>query len=265
MSELTRRFSESNIFNRTRYAYRFVSTSLWMMLTTYVCWITQVIFLPFPVVRARYKSRWFRITTSGMLFFMNVKVRITGAVPAKPFFLVANHLSYVDILVLAGLTGAVFVSKKEVRRWPGIGWVAYVYNSIFLDRENKQDLSRVTALIDQSMQRTRAVVVFPEGTSSDGQSVLAFYSPLFEWPAQHTYPVHTVSFSYHSHDPHLPAREAMCWWGDMAFIPHFKNLSLLRRPEVHIHFAKQTVSADQRKILAKHAQQSVEQHFEKSQ
>lgn len=239
-------------------------TGLSLAMLTAIPFLLQVFFIPFPRLRARFLSGGFKCMTKAMLYFMRVRVHIVGSVPKHNFFMVGNHLSYVDILVLASVTGAAFVSKKEVRKWPVVGWSAKTYHTIFLDRESKHDIQRVTTVIDDTMQRLGRVIVFPEGTSTGGQSVLPFYSPLLEWPAKHHFPVHCVSISYRSSDPLLPAEHTVCWWGDMPFGPHLKGMLRLKRTDVTLHFADETVIANTRKVLAKAAEAVVVQHFTKS-
>ena len=81
-------------------------------------------------IRRRFRRFMFRVTTRSMIFCMRVKVKKTGKPPKKPYIMVGNHCGYLDILVLASITGATFVSKKEVRDWPGVGPVSALYNTI---------------------------------------------------------------------------------------------------------------------------------------
>src|SRR6185436_7426012 len=88
--------------------------------------------------------------------------------------LVSNHLSYLDILVLATLTPAVFVSKSEVKNWPVFGWFARMAGTIFLQRTRRADVVRISEEITTVLRGGHLVVLFPEGTSSNGRQVLPF-------------------------------------------------------------------------------------------
>lgn len=230
-----------------------------------VGWLTKFgLFLlaPLPRTRLRFRRFMFKRLTGGMLKLMKVRVKVTGKRPKTPYILMGNHISYVDILVIAYLTGTPFVAKKEVRAWPLIGWLAQLYGGLFIDRENRNDVTRFPDLLSNYMKNNDSMAIFPEGTSTSGQSVLPFHSSLFQWPAENAFPVHTCSISYKTGNPKkTPANYFVCWWGDMDFGPHYRLLINLKRIQATIHFSEEVVVDGNRKALAKKAQQSVVEHF----
>ena len=196
------------------------------------------------------------------LFLFNVRIKVTGEIPKPPYILVGNHISYLDILVTASLTGTPFIAKKEVRDWPLIGWIAALYGGLFIDRENRNDVMRFPELLAHQINQNGSIAIFPEGTSTDGQDVKPFYSSLFQWPAENEFPIHTCSISYRTGNPEkTPASQFVCWWGDMDFMPHYRDLLNLPRIDATIHFSETAIIDSCRKALAKRTHQEVMAHF----
>ncbi len=197
----------------------------------------------------------------GMCALLGIQRQVEGLAPRPPFFLVSNHLSYVDILVLAASVRGVFVSKSEVRRWPGIGVLATLFGTIFLDRTRTRDALRVLETFDRVVAAGVGVVVFPEGTSTAGEGVGPFHAALLEWAARREFPVHTVALRYETAPPDPPAHEAICWWGDMTFLPHVARLCTLRRSRATVRFAPEVIRRPDRRALADEARSAVLARF----
>jgi 1-acyl-sn-glycerol-3-phosphate acyltransferase len=98
--------------------------------------------------------------------------------PESPLLILANHASWLDILVITSLTPAVFVAKKEVAGWPVFGWLAKLQRTVFIDRERRHRTGAATQEIADRLNGGDAVVLFAEGTSSDGNRILPFRSAL---------------------------------------------------------------------------------------
>ena len=98
--------------------------------------------------------------------------------------LVCNHLSYLDIIALSALRSCLFVAKSEVGRWPLFGWLAQAAGTLFVERRQKTDCARVVRQIAQTLDDDLLVVLFPEGTSSDGGSVVPFKFALLDQPSR---------------------------------------------------------------------------------
>lgn len=111
---------------------------------------------------------------------MGIRLQIEGEVErGRPVLLVANHVSWVDITVLSAVAPISFVAKKEVAGWPFIGWLAKLQRTVFVDRERRTKVKQTTGAIAKRLQEGDTMVLFAEGTSSDGNSVLPFKSALF--------------------------------------------------------------------------------------
>jgi len=173
-----------------------------------------------------------------------------GTPPPAGAMIVSNHLSYLDIATLASLLPAVFVSKAEVERWPFWGTMARMGGTIFIDRGRKRDTVRVLSEIENAFLRGDSVVVFPEGTSTEGSTIIPFKSSLLASAATQGNPVYWLTVSYQTPHGGDLARDHVCWWGDAAFLPHFIGLCKLRRIEALITFGDAPIQAQDRKALA---------------
>src|SRR5262249_36934783 len=122
----------------------------------------------------RQRRRLFRGWARAILWLLDIEVDERGAAPPRGVALVANHLSYLDVVVLASRLHATFVAKADGAGWPGLGRLAARMGTIFIDRSRKRDLLRVLPLVESSLRAGETVVFFPEGTSSGGARVLRF-------------------------------------------------------------------------------------------
>lgn len=197
---------------------------------------------------------WGRIT----LFMLGGRLHRTGA-PAqrRPCVLVSNHLSYIDIAVYAAHMNGIMVAKQEVASWPVLGRMARDMGSIFVDRKNPIDLFRVNAEIAQALDDGLTVLIFPEGTSTKGDTVLPFMASLLAVPADRDMPVHYASLSYRVPPSACPAHLSVCWWGEMTFFDHLFGVLKLPRFDAQLDFGAQPVQSSHRKALAEQLHQAV--------
>jgi 1-acyl-sn-glycerol-3-phosphate acyltransferase len=192
---------------------------------------------------------------------LGVRVEQAGSAPRPPFLLVSNHLSYVDVFVYARQTGAVFLSKAEIADWPLLGCMSRNMGTLFVDRSRRTDVSRVIALIEERLARRQGIVLFPEGTSTVGDSVLPFRTSLLEPAARARLPVFhaTIHYSTSAGDP--PAKDAVCWGGEEDFLAHFLRFSRLSGVRARVVFGAEAVLDDNRKSLAGKLHEQVRAHF----
>jgi 1-acyl-sn-glycerol-3-phosphate acyltransferase len=140
--------------------------------------------------RDRRVQRWART----MLKRVGVELRIVGApAPAGPLLLVANHTSWVDILALHAVCPCRFVAKADVERWPLVGTVVTGGGTLYVKRESRRDVLRVVHRMAQALKDGDILAVFPEGTTSDGSSVLPFHSSLIQAAISADAPVQPVA------------------------------------------------------------------------
>jgi len=213
-----------------------------------------------PTGRGARWRRWiFRTWGRGVPSLLGITVHVRGTPPTEPGLLVSNHLSYIDIPIYAGLTGNAFVAKSEVRSWPAVGWLARSMGTLFIDRANKRDIPRVVEQITARFREGQGIVIFPEGTSTDGSEVRPFYPSLLAPAAAVRQPVSYSSIKYRTPSGSPPASRSVCWWGDMTFAGHF--LSLLRLPSIDstVTFGTEPVVDSDRKRIAERLCEAVRQ------
>lgn len=224
--------------------------------------LTLIPLLPAPRLLARWRAAYFRRWSRLGLRAAGVRVRVSGEAPRPPFLLVSNHLSYLDILLLAAHLPCVFVSKLEVRTWPLMGRIVRTMGTIFIDRSSRRDVTRVLAEMEDALGRGLGVVLFPEGGSSRGATVEPFKSPLLALATRLERPVHFAALSYRTPPGDPPAHLAVCWWGDMPFLPHARELLRLRGIEATLVLAPEPVAEPDRKRLAERLREAVRERFE---
>lgn len=219
-------------------------------------WVTAA-----PRRRLSWRNRIVSLWARGLGRIVRMKVRVSGPRPPAPFFLVANHLSYVDIVLLLGQVDGVFIAKRELGHWPILGYLTRLVGTIFVDRASPRDAKRVLDAIDQRFRSGDGVIVFPEGTSSDGSDVSPMKAALFEWAAQTGNPIHVVTIQYATAAGLPAAREVVCWWGPMSFVPHAVDLCRLPGFEATLHFGSEPIQGADRARLAGMAREAILANF----
>jgi 1-acyl-sn-glycerol-3-phosphate acyltransferase len=192
------------------------------------------------------RAVWLQRHSRRVLRVLHVRLRSDGPLPG-PGFLVANHLSYLDILVLAAVAPCVFVAKREVRGWPLFGWFARMAGTVFVDRERRTDAGRAVAALRALAGQGVTVVLFPEGTSSDGREVLPFKSALLEpLTGQPVCAVAHLRYALTDGDP----ADEVCYWRDMTLFPHLVNLLAKEGVAAEVRCGRVPTAGCERKTLA---------------
>ena len=197
-----------------------------------------------------------------LLRILRVQVVQQGHPPAGGGFLISNHLSYIDILLLGASGGGSFVAKSEIESWPIFGRLCRVGEVIFVRRNLKRDIPRVIDEIRRRLEIASTILVFPEGTSTGGDAVAPFRPSLLAPAAEGDIPVHWAAISYHTEPDDPPAKEVVCWWGGMGFGPHILRLMGLRRFQARIEFGSEPILDHDRKRLAGKLEQAVGTAFQ---
>lgn len=202
-----------------------------------------------------------RVWARALCRIVGIKITVYGQPPPPPFLLVSNHLSYVDILVFASQMACVFVARNDVADWPAVGRMCRAVETIFVDRESRRDVVRVNRLIEKALKEGRGVILFPEGTSTEGARVRPFNPALLDLAAKNELPVHHASVSYHTVGSDPPAHLSVCWWGDMTFMSHVAGLLKLHLVQTTLIFGAQPLKGGDRKQLAAELQAAVSRDF----
>lgn len=245
-----------------RAVLRLLLVSSLTLVALVVLFLGQLPILPSSRARARWRSTVIRYWGRMMLAALGVELTVDGEAPKKPFLLVSNHLSYLDIMAIGSQVGVVFVAKSELASWPVVGFICRAANTIFIDRNVRRDLPRVMREIDRQLELGQGVVLFAEGTSSKGATVLPFRPSLLEGAVRSELPVSYATLTYRTPADEQPAHLAVCWWGGMDFSPHALNLATLRHIEAKLVFGDRRLHDTDRKRLAERLRAEVLQRFE---
>jgi 1-acyl-sn-glycerol-3-phosphate acyltransferase len=172
--------------------------------------------LVFPRVpearRLALQRQWCR----ALLDILGLRLAVDGAVAPGGVLLVANHVSWVDVIALNAVSPASFVSKDDVVRWPLIGWLLPRTDTLLLRRNRPRDAQRIGAAIADRLAAGRRIVLFPEGTTTDGNQVLPFSAALLEAAVAQRAPVQPIAIAYLERDG--TASRAPVYAGDTSFL-----------------------------------------------
>ncbi len=194
------------------------------------------------------RAMWLQNSSRRLLRVFRIETQFTGDVPSSGL-LVCNHLSYLDILVLSVLAPCVFVPKREVKHWPVFGWFAKLAGTMFVHRDQRSHTVQTVDEVEAALQTGAVVVLFPEGTSSGGETVLPFKSSLLEPAARQTHSLTAGLLQYKLGDGDVT--EEVCYWKDMTLVPHLINLCSKLAVEASVHFNHLREGNADRKQLAR--------------
>ncbi|MEM9392307.1 MAG: lysophospholipid acyltransferase family protein [Pseudomonadota bacterium] len=164
------------------------------------------------------------------LFFMGFSVESKGRPMTEHGAVVANHASWLDIFSLNAFQRIYFVSKSEVAKWPGIGWLARATGTVFIARDRSEAKAQAD-LFEGRLKAGHKLLFFPEGTSSDGRRVLPFkptlFAAFFSDELKSFLHIQPVSVLYRAPEGQEPRFYG--WWGDMEFGSHLLHVLAARR------------------------------------
>lgn len=236
--------------NHLRAILKIIFTFLY---TGFICAVYLILLIPVAITKSSYEPlRNFFMTTwsRGMLWIFNVHIKLKGKIPEPPFFLVSNHLSYLDVIVYYSILKTTFIAKMDVKSWPVLGYLIQSMGVIFIDRKKRSDVRRVNELISSNLNKYQGIILFPEGTTSPGETVLPFRASLLEYPAADNLPVHFSAIRYQTGKNDPPAYKYVSWWGDMEFFHHLYQMATLKQINAKVVFGSETIHESDRKLLA---------------
>lgn len=187
---------------------------------------------PNPKQRA-YRKKWLQ----QIVKIIGLDVQVKGKVESTNSDLkgnrqsalwVANHISWMDIAI-AGSQGVAFLSKKEIRKWPIIGWLAAQSGTVFIDRGSKNASENAAKSIADKISSGDSILVFPEGTTGSGENVKRFHARIFAPALDHQLLVQPIAVQYLDEhgQPHTKAT-----WSDQSFISNL--MGILAEPSLHV-------------------------------
>ena len=206
---------------------------------------------PPPARFAAIERRWLR----GLLKILGVRLHVTGEPARGGVLYVANHISWLDIPVIGAVLETAFLSKQEVRRWPVVGWLAARAGTLFIQRGGSNAANAATEAMTWQLVGNRPVLIFPEGTTSTGETVLRFHPRLFGAATLAERPVQPVALRY----PHVERIHPTApFVGDTHLMRHVWDMLGEREIEAELDFLPPIPATGmERKALAEQAREAV--------
>jgi 1-acyl-sn-glycerol-3-phosphate acyltransferase len=177
---------------------------------------------------------------------------------------VSNHVSYLDISLLGSLLPGAFIAKADIEQWPLFGVLAKLQNTLFIERTSRHVKGQLDQM-QQLLQQQHNLILFPEGTSSDGSAVLSFKSALFKSVEKGSpvpawiQPVSLAYYAYNGQPMSQAIRDYYAWYNDMPAVSHMLTMAGMKRATINV-ILHPAVSGEQfpnRKALAEYCQQQV--------
>lgn len=194
----------------------------------------------------RLPNRWKIISRLSRVFILllrtilDIKVTVVGdegQFERGGYVIISNHVSYVDGIILGSLFPVVFVSKKEVKSWPVIGQWNTLCGTIYINRQRKELVPLLIEEISRKLMQEANVLLFPEGTSTNGERMLPFQTAPLAAPLRKRAIIVPVTLTYKSVEEKpvsVSNRDLIYWYGDMSFVNHFWKLLSLRGIEAMV-------------------------------
>lgn len=198
--------------------------------------------------RRKSQADWLHCHCRRLARLLSINVELRGTLPREGL-VVSNHLSYVDVIMLASAGSFVFVSKVEVADWPIFGLCAKLAGTVFVDRSRRGEVAPVADEMSAVLRSGVPLILFAEGTSTSGERVLPFKPALFAPAATMGISVTPCAIGYAVKDGSVA--DEICFWGDDQFAPHLMNFLGKLGVSVRIHFGKSETALPDRKELAR--------------
>jgi 1-acyl-sn-glycerol-3-phosphate acyltransferase len=233
----------------------------WLRVWSHVFGGLATLCFRFPFARQPTKNKLIQNWSIHLLSILGIELRLNNAdiLPAAPFLLASNHISWVDIHAINAFQPIRFVAKSEVEGWPVFGWMAKQLGTIFINRNNSRHGKYIANEVAKAL-KTQSVCIFPEGTSTVGDTVLPFKPNLFEAAVIAQVPVYSLAISYKSAESgersDIPA-----FIGDMGLLESISSILSHRKLTVELTFilpsgSSPSASRD-RKWLALYSQEAI--------
>jgi 1-acyl-sn-glycerol-3-phosphate acyltransferase len=189
------------------------------------------------------RALWLQGAARSILKVLDIRSQVEGQPPACGL-VVSNHLSYLDIIIISATMPCFFVAKMEIVGWPFFGRAARSGGTIFLDRSSLASATTVAEQITERLELPVPVLLFPEGTSTDGAQVLRFHSRLIEPAITAGAPITAAAIRYVI-EGGVEERE-LCWYGDEEFITHLWKVLGVKGFAAQLHFGEPRIYSDRR-------------------
>jgi len=222
-----------------RRVWRAVALALALAMCVVRYWVAR---LRGPMTLER-RALWLQGAARSILKVLDIRSQVEGQPPACGL-VVSNHLSYLDIIIISATMPCFFVAKMEIVGWPFFGRAARSGGTIFLDRSSLASATTVAEQITERLELPVPVLLFPEGTSTDGAQVLRFHSRLIEPAITAGAPITAAAIRYVI-EGGVEERE-LCWYGDEEFITHLWKVLGVKGFAAQLHFGEPRIYSDRR-------------------
>ena len=208
---------------------------------TMICLIMHIIV---STISSKYFFIFYRFFFKGLVKIFGIKIKYSGIREEKNIVYISNHVSYLDVFVLGSMINGLFVAKSEIDSWPLINKICALGKTIFINREDILGIKKQMNSIQNALKTGFNVIIFPEGTSSDGSKVLQFKSSLFglmDLNAKEKFKIQPISIFYEKLDGapiDRKFRPFFAWFGNMELLPHAWKFLGLGLSEVKVNFHK---------------------------
>ena len=158
--------------------------------------------IKFPQFNDEQQARYVEVWARGMLAIMGIEVRVKGHPAQGPVLMAANHISWLDILVMHAACHCRFVAKSEIRSWPLLGVLTTGGGSLYIERSSNRDAMRVVHQMAEALQQGQVLAVFPEGVTGDGITVQPFHANLLQAAISAEVPIQPIALQFidaHTH------------------------------------------------------------------
>lgn len=190
------------------------------------------------------RADWLHRFCAAALKGLKIDVSVAGRFPERGA-VISNHLSYVDIVVFAAVHPCVFVSKAEIEAWPVVGWMTTMSGTVYVARGHGGSAMKARKGMQAAVDAGLPVVFFPEGTTTNGSTLLKFHSGLLAQVMQSGAPITAAHIQYsltEENERDVSVADDVCYWGDAKMLPHIFKLLGLRGVRVEVRFAEQPIA-----------------------
>jgi 1-acyl-sn-glycerol-3-phosphate acyltransferase len=228
----------------------------------HVLWGMLVAGLMFPWLPARVRDALLRFWSRILLAAMGVRLETRGwPAPSGPegstgALLLLNHVSWIDVFVVAAVVPARFVAKREIRAWPLLGWLSEAVGTLFIERGRRHAVAHVNRHVAERLRSGQSVGIFPEGTTTDGTTLLPFHSNLVQSALLAGAPVVPVALQYRQDDE---PSVAAAYVGEMSLGESILRILIAPRLRVVADFLPplQIAPGETRQAIARQARQAI--------
>lgn len=225
------------------------------------------------LIRDKLKLRKFYVKTVARhgrwgLKAIKIDLVIEGKENARDrnYLIVANHLSYLDAVILPAFRETTFVTSLEIKATPVLGTLTELGGCLYVNRKSKENIHGEIQEIEEALKQGFNIVIFPEATSTNGEQVKPFKRPLFAAAIKTKTPVLPIVIQYEEIDGEKVTkqnRDKLCWYGDMAFGPHFLQLAAVKKIKIRLKILPEIPANENltRDILTEQAQNLIQAHY----